>query len=301
MSTQVWINGKLVDEESASISVRDVGLLHAIGAFTTMRANNGKVILLQQHLKRLRESCEALYIPLEYPDQSLENFIAEVLQVNNLTDARLRITVTRGVATNDPVHGMRIEPSVFITASNFEPYPETYYQKGMMVVVEDQQKLNPYDLQAGHKTLNYFSRLNALRDANRAGAGEAIWFNVHNYLQSGCISNVFVVKNGLLMTPPTNDELRVEEIKLLTPYTRSNVLPGTTRGVVLTKALDLNIPVKIGGVTINDLVEADEVFITNCAMGVMPVCRIERKPIADEKPGAITTRIQAEWNKIVNG
>ena len=103
---------------------------------------------------------------------------------------------------------MRLSPTVFLTAAELEPYPEEYYRRRLTVVLLDEQKLNPYDVQAGHKTLNYFSRLSALREANRRGAGEALWFNVHNYLQSGSISNVFVVKDGVIVTPPTAVELR---------------------------------------------------------------------------------------------
>src|SRR5947199_5320396 len=106
----------------------------------------------------------------------------------------------------------------------------------MTVVVNDEQKLNPYDIQAGHKTLNYFSRLTALREANRRAAGEALWFNVHNYLQSGSISNIFLVKSATLLTPPTPAEMRDKTLADALPYPRGAVLPGITRAAVLESA-----------------------------------------------------------------
>src|SRR5215213_5087290 len=105
----VWLNGAIVDEETASVSVRDTGLLHAAGVFTTMRSYGGKVFRLDQHLRRLRDSCEALFIPLQHKDDALATAATDVLERNSLSDARLRLTVTRGLARQDPLHGLRLE------------------------------------------------------------------------------------------------------------------------------------------------------------------------------------------------
>jgi branched-chain amino acid aminotransferase len=294
-----WLNGSFVDEDAASISIRDTGLLHAAGVFTTMRAYGGRVFMIERHLARIRESCEALFVPLQQKDAAIADAAAELLSRNELLDARLRLTVTRGRATQDPLHGMRLEPTVLLTAAPLEPYPQEYYQKGMTVIVLDEQKLNPYDLQAGHKTLNYFSRLAALREANRRQAGEALWFNVHNYLQCGSITNVTIVKDGRLHTPPTNEELRDESVRQRTTYPKSNVLPGITRSVVFDLAAEAGIEVERRGLTINDLLDADEVFVTNSNMGIMPVCRVERKPIGADKPGPITLGLMERYARLV--
>lgn len=295
----VWLNGKFVDESEATISVRDAGFLHGVGIFTTMRAHRGRVIRVQQHLRRLRDSSEALFIPMMQRDDDLKKAFIDLLARNELTDARMRVTLTRGLSINDPVHGMRLEPTALITAAPFEAYPEEYYQKGITVLVLADQKLNPHDMQAGHKTLDYFTRISALRVGNKAGAGEVLWFNTDNYLQSGCISNVFLVKNGALLTPATNADLHDPELRKRCPYAVSNALPGTTRGAILEIATTLGIPARIGALTINDVLDADEVFMTNCAMGVLPVCRIERKPIGDDKPGPITTQLRHAWEELV--
>ena len=200
----VWLNGKFVDEAEASVSLRDTGLLHAAGVFTTMRSYGGKVVrAIADHLRRLRDSCEALFIPLQYKDDAAGAAAAEAARrATSSPTRRLRLTVTRGTATPGPAarHAARADRLPHGAPSSSRTRAE-YYQRGLTVMLLDEQKLNPYDLQAGHKTLNYFSRLAALREANRRGAGEALWFNVHNYLQSGSISNVFIVKDGALVTP----------------------------------------------------------------------------------------------------
>jgi branched-chain amino acid aminotransferase len=287
----VWLNESFVEESNAAISLRDTGLLHGAGVFTTMRSYGGRVFRLDQHLQRLRGSCEALFIPLQHKDEALREVVAELLQRNDLADARLRLTITRGTAHTDPLHGTHLEPNVFLAASQIEPYPQEFYEHGLTVFLLDEQKLNPYELQAGHKTLNYLSRLAALREANRRGAGEALWFNVHNYLQSGSISNVFIVKNQTLITPPTNAELRDAKVAEATAYPKSAVLPGVTRAAVLELAAAEKMEVKLASIDVNQLLEADEVFLTNSVMQVMPVSRIEKKVIGEDKPGPTTQRL----------
>jgi branched-chain amino acid aminotransferase len=260
-----------------------------------MRSYGGRVFRLANHLRRLRDSCEALFVPLPHKDDVLTHAAGELLERNGLPAARMRLTVTRGTATQDPLHGVRLDPTVFLTAAPFEPYPEEFYQRGMTVILLDEQKANPYDLQAGHKTLNYFSRLAALREANRRGAGEALWFNVHNYLQSGSTSNVFMVKDGVLFTPPTAADLRDPAVAAATAYPKAAVLPGVTRGVVLELAKAAGIEVRTVSIDVNQLLDADEVFVTNSVMGVMPLCRIERKAIGRDEPGELTRRLSDDY------
>jgi branched-chain amino acid aminotransferase len=295
-----WLNGNLVEESQAVISLRDTGLLHAAGVFTTMRSYGGRVFRLDQHLKRLRDSCDTLFIPLRFKDDELTSAAGQLLERNGLSDARLRLTVTRGQAASDPVHGLRLEPNAFLTATELEPYPAEFYQRGMTVVLLDEQKLNPYDAQAGHKTLNYFSRLTALREANRRGAGEALWFNVHNYLQSGSVSNVFIVKAGRLITPPTPAEMLDAAVREAMPYPKSAVMPGITRAAVMEIAAQDGIEVQLTSIDVTQLLEADEVLLTNSIMGVMPVCRIERRAIGHDKPGPITLALAQRLKELVS-
>ncbi|MGC4033791.1 MAG: aminotransferase class IV [Tepidisphaeraceae bacterium] len=258
--------------------------------FTTMRAKAGSVVRIDAHLHRLRKSCEELFVPLLPTEDVIRDAAAELLKRNAMPDARLRLTVTRGTTHNDPTAGQHAQPTLLLSATPFEPYPPAFYESGMTVIANSVHKLNPYDPQAGHKTLDYFSRLNAMRDAARRGAAEVLWFNVHNYLQSGSISNVFLVKDGILLTPPTNDELQDEAVAAATPYPKSNVLPGVTRGTVIEAAKAAGIEVELKALSINDVLTADEVFLTNSIMGVMPVGRVEQHAFASV-PGVVTKRL----------
>jgi branched-chain amino acid aminotransferase len=292
-----WFNGQLVDEDSPHVSLRDTGLLHAAGVFTTMRATGGRVFRLERHLQRLRKSSEALFVPLQHSDADLASAVDDVLRQNDLTDARLRLTVTRGQSVQDPLHGTHLTPNCFLTATDLQPYPAQYYEQGLTVMLSDEQKLNPYDQQAGHKTLNYFSRLAALREAVRRGAGEALWFNVHNYLQSASVANVFLVTGGALVTPPTPEELRDPAVAQACPYPKSNILPGVTRETVLDLARAAGLDVRLAAVNVNQLLEADEVFLTNSIMEVMPVARIEQHQVGPTPPGPLTRRLMDAYQK----
>ncbi len=284
----VWLNNVFVEESQATISVRDTGLLHAAGVFTTMRACSGQVFRLADHLRRLRVSCDALSIPLACGDDMLAGAISGLLARNELAEARLRLTVTRG-APDATVSDL--VPNVLLTASPFQAYPAVYYHKGMTAIVLDQQKLNPYDFQAGHKTLNYFSRLAALRDAGSKGAGEALWFDVHNQLQSGSVSNVFVVKGDEVLTPQLAEELADPSVTAGVPGRRSAVLPGVTRRVVMELCQKDDIVARPAAINIETLLAADEVFLTNSIMGLMPVCRIERHAVGNDRPGPVYARL----------
>lgn len=290
-----WFNGQWIDEDDAAITLRDTGLLHAAGVFTTMRSTAGKVFRLEQHLLRLRKSCEALFVPLTHTDAALGQAVDELLERNVLKDARLRLTVTRGQSIQDPLHGTHLSPNCFLTATELAPYQAEYYANGMTVMLNDEQKLNPYDIQAGHKTLNYFSRLAGMREAVRRGAGEALWFNIDNYLQSASVANVFLLIDGVLLTPPTAEEMRDPAVAAACPYKKSNVLPGITRGAVLDLAREAGIPVRLAAIDVNQLLAAQEVFLTNSIMQIMPVGRVEQHLVGTGGPGEVTGRLMATF------
>lgn len=293
----MWLNGQLLDDEPPALSIGDSGLLHAAGVFTTLRADAAvptggvpqpRVLRLAAHLRRLRASAEALALPLPYSDGQLTDAVAQLLSAAGLTNARLRLTLTRGRITQDPLHGAHAHPTCLLTAAPLTPYPEEFYRRGMTVILLDEQKLNPYDIQAGHKTLNYFSRLQALRWARDRRAAEALWFDVHNYLQSASLGNVFIVNDDRLLTPPTPADLRDADVAAATPYPRSCVLDGITRAAVLEVAAARGLTVRIGAINVRQLLDAREVFITNSIMRVMPVCRLEGKAVGEDRPGEVT-------------
>jgi len=202
--------------------------------------------------------------------EQIPGAVTEVLRVNDLKDARIRFTV----APPGP-HERSAEPMLLVAAQATSGYPAQFYEKGMTVYACSEYRQSRHDPLAGHKTTSYFARLLVLRDAQDRGCGEALWFTPQNLLAEGCISNVFLVKDGRLTTPP-----------LETP-----VLPGVTRSTILDIARTVGIPTEETPLTLKDLFDADEVFLTNAIMEVMPVSRIERRAIGNEKPGPITHQL----------
>lgn len=279
--SQAYVNGELVDESLASVSIFDTGLMHGVGLFETMRAYGGQIAFLYEHLRRLMASAQELELRIDHSVDELQEAIQRVVRANGLSDARVRLTITPG---NPFTAGDDQAPAntVIVTATEATPYPTEYYQKGASVIISP-YKQNPYDATAGHKTLNYFPRLRALQAAQKAGAIEALWFTTTNRLAEGCISNVFLVKEGELITPPLDVP----------------VLPGVVRQQVLKLAQQEGVEISERECVINDVLQADEIFLTNSMMELMPVCRVERHAVADEKPGDTWRRLHQAYKEQV--
>jgi branched-chain amino acid aminotransferase len=263
-----------------------------------MQARHGKVFRLEDHMARFLESAKILGIPLALEVAQVQELIAELLSANDLlaAPARLRLTATPGdihQAAQDP----QATPAVtlLITAMPLSPYPETLYEKGMTVLV-GAAKQNPQNPLTGHKTTSYFDRLWALRQAQALGAGEALWFTPrHETLAEGCISNVFLVDDSkTLLTPPLTLPLQAsgtDAAESPPPSSARLCLPGMTRKVVLELAAQHGQVFREVLITIDDLLSAREIFLTNAIMGVMPVTRLERHAVGDEKPGEVTKKL----------
>ena len=287
MNRTVFLNGGFAPAQDARISIWDGGWLHGAGLFETMRAYKGRIFRLDAHLDRLMSSAEKLLFPLERPDLPLTSDFDELLHRNELSEARLRLTVsagpTIGVEPDDITTGDgRPRLTVCATASPVSPYPPQLHSKGMTVTISP-YKVSPDDPIAGHKCTDYLPRLLALRDAHAKGCNEAIWFTTNNLLSEGSISNVFLVRDHRLMTSPVE-----------TP-----VLPGITRAVVIELASAAGVEVEQKPLTIDDLLDADEVFLTNSIMEVMPVCRVEKCEIGGGKPGPLTRKMSNEYRSVV--
>jgi len=275
----VYLNDGLVSADEAKVSAYDAGLLHGVGLFETMRSYKGQVFRLEDHLERLFRSAEALGLGITQSRERMRDAVGEVLRANGVEEARIRLTVTRG-SILAAAEGEQAS-TLLVTASPMAGYPAEYYQKGIMVLIS-KYKQNPDDPIAGHKTINYFPRLLALQQAQRAGAGEAIWFTTGNRLAEGCISNVFLVKEGKLFTPPLD-----------TP-----VLGGIARKAVLELAREEGIECLEGELAIQDLLQAEEVFLTNSIMELMPVCHVERHAVGAGKPGEVYQRLHEKYREL---
>jgi branched-chain amino acid aminotransferase len=276
---KVFLNDKLVDVDKAAVSVADGGFLYGAGLFETMRARNGTVFCLEDHLQRLFASAAALAINNTYDKNYISDAVYQLLKANDLTDARLRLTLTSGsISANEESP----KSTLIITATKMTPYPAEYYQKGVLAVISPyRQNLN--DPTYGHKTLNYLPRMTALNQARMKMAAEALWFTVDTRLAEGCISNVFLVKNRVIYTP-----------KIETP-----VLPGIARKTVIKLARENSIELVEKDLYINDCLGADEIFMTNVIMQVMPVTKLEKHTVGDGKVGQITKKMISYFEAFV--
>ncbi len=283
MSDFVILNGQLLPYEDARIAPLDGGFLHGAGLFETMRARSGRVPLLQPHLDRLHASAAAMAMVFHLETQVLADCIEELLAAEDISEARIRISVSVGDTQAKDGGAADRACTTLISAAPFVAYPPSLYDNGMTVMVSNYRQ-NPRMPSTGHKTLSYVDRLLALRQAQASGAGEALWLTVaENALAEGCVSNVFVVaKDGCAYTPPC-----------LYPAdtTFRMCLPGITRNVLINYANKQDIKIQEKMLFIEDLLAATEVFLTNAIMGVMPVTRIERHAVGTEKPGAVTRKL----------
>lgn len=276
---KVFLNDKLVDSSKAQVSVTDGSFLYGMGLFETMRSYNGKVFALDDHLDRLFTAAEKLAINNTYKKKFLKKALSDTLEANNLSDARIRLTITSGSVSSEQQDP---QPTLLIAAAELKPYPAEYYQKGVMVVLCPYRQ-NPNDPACGLKTTSYMSRMLGLKFAQKQKAAEALWFATDNRLAEGCISNVFIVKDSAIFTPALN-----------TP-----VLPGIARKTVLKLAADNSMRCSEKDLHIDDLLDADEVFITNVIMQVLPVIKIEKHDIGTGKVGLVTKEIGRYYDELV--
>ena len=281
MTPQVLYNGAFLSEREASIGVDDGGWLHGAGLFETMRAENGRIFRLESHMQRLMKSAAKLLRPIERDSLPCEDDFNTLLERLNLKTARVRMTVSAGCMRANQADS-EAELNVCVTAVALTTYPAKLYEDGVSVIVSAYRR-SPTDPIAGHKTTSHLPQLLALREAQSARCVEALWFTTNHQLAEGSISNVFVVKNGAVKTPPLD-----------TP-----VLPGIARGVVLEIAAEMEIEAGEARLTIDDLLDADEVFLTNTIMQVMPVVGVEKHVISEGRVGPVSRRLREEFRALV--
>lgn len=273
---------------AAHVSALDAALQHGIGLFETMFARGFRVHRLREHLDRIAESAAILHLSQRLDTDLLEQAILQTVQSAGSSPQRVRLTVTGG-DLNLLRPGQTAPPNgtVIITSQPATPYPDAMFENGVLALISD-NRLSPFDQTAGHKTINYWSRLRVLQDAGAAGAGEALWFSVTNHLMGGSVSNLFLIKGEVLHTPVARGEEETGAIP-------SPVLPGIARAAILEFADQFGIRSRRLMLTIGDLLDADEVFLTNSSWGVLPVVRVERETIGNGSVGQLTRRFRTRW------
>jgi branched-subunit amino acid aminotransferase/4-amino-4-deoxychorismate lyase len=282
----MYVAGRMVAEAEATVSALDAGLLLGAGLFETLRTYGGRPFRLARHMARMRASGQFFRIFVRETDDEIAAVIARLLEANGLPDARIRITATRGPVIEGLSGDEAPWATLLVTAGGQVSYPPDLYERGATTVVSD-IRANETDPVTFHKTTNYLANLLAIRDAHGGGATEALRFNTRNRLAEGAISNVFLVSGGRLLTPPVEDGL----------------LAGITREAVLEVAAEIGVPAEQRSLTVDDMLGADEVLLTNAIMEVMPVVRIEKHEVGPKddpgRPGPITRRLAEAYKALV--
>ncbi len=296
----VFLNGGLVERDAARVSAFDAGLQHGVGLFETFLATGGggepedvEARGLDEHLARLAGSALELGLSESVRPAALAEAVRRTVAASGLTRARVRVTLTGGDLSMLEVAGRsQHTPTVMVAAQPVTAYPAEMFDKGVRVTLAD-ARANPLDPTAGHKTLNYWWRLRELQNAAAKGAGEALVFQVTNHLCGGCVSNALVVTGGRVLTPIARGEEAGVGGGGAMP---SPVLPGVTRAEMLGACERAGLAVERRMVTIDDVLGADEVILTNSSWGVLSVVGVEREGIGEEKPGEVARLLRSRWD-----
>lgn len=292
----VWLNGALVSRDEAKVSAFDAGFQHGVGLFETLHAtmteDGPRVFRIEQHLERLKQSAMDLQLTEKLRTGALAEAVEHVVERSGLVgegvDARVRLTLTGGdLNLLQRGAGQSMDPTILIAVTPAVKYPPEMFDKGVLVTIAD-TRANPLNPHEGHKTLNYWWRLRELQQASTKAAAEALVLQVTNHVCGGAVSNLFAVIDGTLVTPIARGEEASGAIA-------SPVLPGITRRAIIELAAARNIGCDSRMLAVSDVLDADEVFLTNSSWGVLPVRAIEAKTIGAGEPGEVTAALRDAW------
>ena len=275
----VYIDGEYYPKSQAKISVYDHGLLYGDGVFEGIRAYNGVVFKLKEHIDRLYRSAHMILLEIPLTKEEMIKAVIDTLKRNNLRDAYIRLVVTRGVGDLGLDPRKCPKPTVIIITDTIKLMKIEAKEKGIRAIISWVRR-DPIDATSHEiKSLNYLNSILAKIDANAAGVDEAICLNNAGYVCEGVAENIFVVKNGVIMTPPTS----------------TGALPGITRAEVMKLAEKLGYKVMETDITPNELFSADEAFFTGTAAEIVPVVEINQRKIGKGVPGPITRHLMREF------
>ncbi len=280
----VYLDGNFVAREQALVSVFDHGFLYGDGIYETMRAYGGKLFLLKKHLARLKRSASAIHLKLPLPIEKIGEALNESLSVNKLQEAYVRLHISRGPGEIGLDPALCAAPTMVIVAKPFHDYPAEYFERGVKVAVVKTRRNHPLALDPAIKGTNFLNNILAKIEAKKAGAFEGIMLNWEGHVAEGTISNIFMVRKGVLYTP----------------HADTGILEGVTRDLVLRLAKRKKVPVREILLRPNVLSAADECFITNTTMEIMPVTALDKQSIGNGKPGPVTVLLrQAYKNEVL--
>ena len=278
----IYLDGEFVPKSEAKISVFDHGLLYGDGVFEGIRSYNCLVFKLKEHLIRLYESAHTIMLKIPLSIEEFTETVIETLKRNHLRDAYIRVVVTRGVGDLglDPANCK--QPSIFIITDKIILYPESFYRNGMEIITVPTVRNLPEAINPALKTLNYLNNILAKIEAKNSNYREALMLNHQGYVAECTGDNIFIVKNGIVQTPPTY----------------LGALKGITRQAILDLSLRNDIPCQEKIMTRHDLYNADESFLTGTAAEVIPVVKIDGRQIGTGKPGKVTRKLMSSFRDL---
>ncbi len=282
MEETVFLNGSLVPLSSARISPLDSGLLYGYGLFETMRAYSGRIFHSDKHLERLLRSAIFLGIHTGMTVTEMEGHLYSTLEANGLNDARIRLTVTGGQASTIPDLITTTQPNILITARPYSPPNNRVYEQGYSVQISNTRR-NSQSTLSRIKSLNFLDMLIAKREAKQTGHDDAVLLNDKGMVTEASTSNLFILVKGVLITPS-------EE---------SGLLPGITREIVLELAGNAGLSRAVRGVTLAELYRAEEAFLTNSMIEIMPLTRVDGQVVGDGRCGSITRQLMTAYKERV--
>ena len=281
---KVFIDGKYCEEQDAKVSVFDHGLLYGDGVFEGIRAYNGRVFKLREHIDRLFYSAKAILLELPMSHADLMAATVETCRQNNLREGYIRLVVTRGVGTLGLNPNKCKRGSVIIIADKIQVYPPEMYQNGMAIVTVATTRNLHSALNPAIKSLNYLNNILAKIEANNAGVEEAIMLNSEGFVAECTADNIFLVKGNQLLTPPLS----------------AGALYGITRGTVMDLARADGMQVSEPNLTRYDVFNADECFLTGTGAELIPVIKVDGRIIGPGQPGPATRKLIEKYRALVN-
>ncbi len=280
----IYLNGELVAEQDAHVSVFDHGLLYGDGVFEGIRCYGGRVFLLNEHVERLYRSAKAIALEIPMTPAEMAQAVVRTCRANGCRDGYVRLVVTRGVGNLGLNPYNCVRPQVIIIAASIQLYPAEFYEKGLKIITVGTVRNHPEAVNPNIKSLNYLNNILAKIEAINSGVQEAILLNHLGYVAEATGDNIFAIKGSVLSTPPGC----------------SGCLVGITRDTVLTLAANNGFSVRETFMTRYDLYTADEVFLTGTAAEVVPVVEIDRRRIGAGVPGAGTCRLIHLFREFAN-
>ena len=278
---QVYANGDFVPQDQAVTSIYDHGFLYGDGVFEGIRAYNGRVFRLDEHIDRLYDSAMAIMLDIPLSKDEMKQAILETLRVNGLVDAYIRPIVSRGIGDLGLDPRKCLVPNVFIISQPWGAMYGDLYDKGLSAVTVTVRRNAPESLSPNIKSLNYLNNILAKIEANHKGGDEAIILDVRGNISEGSGDNIFIIKNGTISTPQVMNNLR-----------------GITRAAAIEIAQDIGYPLQETDLGLFDLYTADEVFVTGTAAEIAPITTVDGRPVGDGSVGTITKELMQRFGEL---